>query len=201
MKKLFSILCAVGLSLSFNASAITIDLITNQHNLQIGNTLAVDVRISGLNNTDAPSLGTYDINFNYDANLFDVHSIIWGDATQGNQLNLMGYGSLQDSNSGSGWLNFFELSFDEAINLNSLQAGEFTLFSVMLNAIVPGNGYFSLTTNSLGDAHGNELFVDASAGINVAVGQVSVPEPSSLLLLLGVIAFIVLRAKISQPKK
>ncbi len=201
MKKLFIVLCAIGLSLSLNANAISIDLIANQTAINVGDNIEVQVRISGLSNANAPALGIYDVNFNYDASLFSFSSILWGDSTLGNQLDLNSFGSLQDNNSGLGWLSALEVSFDEVADLELLQAGEFTLFSVLLHAIAIGSGNFSLTTNALGDAYGNDLFTDTITGTTVDVRSISVPEPSSLLLLLGMLAVITLRAKMSQSQK
>ncbi len=201
MKKLFASLCALGLSLSLNAYAISIDLIANQSSVNVGDNIEVQVRVSGLNTVSAPSLGTYDLNLNYDANLFNVSSILWGDSTLGNQLDLTGFGSLQNSSSGLGWLNAFEISVDEAVDLELLQAGKFTLFSVLLNAIAIGNGKFSLTTNTIGDAYGNDLLIDTINGTAVDIKGVSVPEPSSFLLLIGMLAIVLLRAKMSQSQK
>lgn len=201
MKNLFAALCAIGLSLSLNANAISIDLIANQTAVNVGDNIEVQVRISGLGDASAPSLGVYDVNFNYDASLFNFSSILWGDSTLGNQLDLNGFGSLQDSSSGLGWLRALEVSFDEAADLELLQAGEFTLFSVLLNAAAIGSGHFSLAIHAAGDAYGNDLFVDTLNGTEVNVDGVSVPEPSSLLLLLGMLAIIALRAKMSQSQK
>lgn len=201
MKKLFAGLLALGLSLSLNAHAISIDLIANQTAVNVGDNIEVQVRISGLSDASAPALGVYDVNFNYDASLFSFSSILWGDSTLGNQLDLSGFGSLQDSSNGLNWLNAFELSFDDALDLELLQAGEFTLFSVLLNAVAIGSGSFLLTTNAIGDAYGNDLFIDTITGTTVDVVSISVPEPSSLLLLLGMLAVIALRAKMSQSQK
>ncbi|MGV8835419.1 cohesin domain-containing protein [Cellvibrio sp.] len=201
MKKLFAGLLALGLSLSLNAHAISIDLIANQTAVNVGDNIEVQVRISGLSDASAPALGVYDVNFNYDASLFNFSSILWGDSILGNQLDLSGFGSLQDSSNGLNWLNAFELSFDDALDLELMQAGEFTLFSVMLNAVAIGSGNFSLTANAIGDAYGNVLFIDTINGVAVDVGSISVPEPSSLLLLLGMLAVIALRTKMSQSQK
>jgi hypothetical protein len=201
MKKVLALLVTLGLALSLNANAINIELTTDKNALTLGDTLAIDVRISGLNHGSSPSLGAYDLDFNYDPNLFAIHSIMWGDATQGNQLDLMNYDSLQDSSSGNGWLNLFELSFDSAEDLNLLQAGEFILFSVLLHTITNGSGIFSLTANSVSDAYGEELFIAPINNLSVVVNSVSVPEPSSMLLLLGMIAFIALRNKLAQSQK
>jgi hypothetical protein len=198
MKLLLANLLAFGFCFSLNANAISIDLLTDNTNLHMGDTVEVQVKISGLTDTSAPSLGDYDVNFHYDESLFSIANIYFGDAVKGNQLDLMGFGSLQDTNSGSGWLSVFELSFDDALDLTLYQASEFTLFSVILNAVAIGNGNFSLTANALGDAYGNELSIDTINGTAVNIGSVSVPEPSSLLLLLGALAALCLRAKSSK---
>jgi len=201
MKKLFAGLCALGLSLSLNVNAISIDLIADQAAVNVGDNLAVQVRISGLNDVSTPSLGAYDVNFNYDSSLFNFTSIVWGDSALGNQLDVNNFGSLQDSNSGLDWLRAVEISVDDAIDLELLQAGEFTLFSILLNATAIGSGNFSLTANAFGDAYGNDLFIDNIDSAQVNVGSLSVPEPSSLLLLIGMLAILVLREKVSQSRQ
>lgn len=192
MKNLFAGLIALGMSLALNAQAITIDLIPDQSQLNSGDTLAVEVRISGLDNI-AKSVGVYDVNFNYDSNLFSFNKIIRGDSILGNQLDLIGFGTLQDITPGSGWINLFELSFDDALDLDALQAGEFTLFSVLLDAVSTGTGSFSLDVNTLGDAYGNDLFPNTINNASVTVGSISVPEPSNFLLLMGMLAALVIR--------
>jgi len=201
MKKLFAGLCALGLSLSLNVNAISIDLIADQAAVNVGDNLAIQVRISGLNDVSTPSLGAYDVNFNYDSSLFNFTSIVWGDSALGNQLDVNNFGSLQDSNSGLDWLRAVEISVDDAIDLELLQAGEFTLFSILLNATAIGSGNFSLTANAFGDAYGNDLFIDNIDSAQVNVGSLSVPEPSSLLLLIGMLAILVLREKVSQSRQ
>ena len=201
MKKLFTALLMLGTFISFNANAISIDLIANQSAVNIGDNIEVQVRISGLNDASAPSLGDYDVNFNYDSSIFNFSSIVWGDSILGNQLDLSNFGSLQDASSGWGWLRISELSVDGALDLELLQKDEFTLFSVLLNAAAIGSGTFSLTTNAFGDAYGNDVLIDTINSTEVNIRSVSVPEPSSLLLLLGLVAIIVLRAKMSQSQK
>lgn len=194
--RLFSIVCIAA---SFNANAISIDLIADNNAINLGNSVEVQVRISGLDGSTA--LGVYDVNFNYDASLFSLGDINRGDSLQGNQLDLSGFGSLQDSIGGSGWLNLFELSFDTVTDLENYQAGEFTLFSILLNAIAIGSGDFSLTANALGDAYGNNVALDSINGTRININTISVPEPSSLLLLIGMLAILVLRTRLSQSQK
>ncbi|WP_062064486.1 cohesin domain-containing protein [Cellvibrio sp. OA-2007] len=199
MKTLLRVFSIVCIAASFNANAISIDLIADNNAINLGDSVEVQVRISGLDGSTA--LGVYDVNFNYDASLFSLGNISWGDSLQGNQLDLLGFGSLQDSISGSGWLNLFELSFDAVTDLENYQAGEFTLFSILLNAIAIGSGDFSLTANALGDAYGNNVALDSINGTRININTISVPEPSSLLLLIGMLAILVLRTRLSQSQK
>ena len=200
MKKFFASLLALGLSLSLNANAISIDLIADKNTANIGDNIELQVRISGLEGASA--LGSYDVNVHYDSDLFSISNIIWGDAVQGNQLDLLGFGSLQDNSNNLGWLTMLEVSFDEVADLELLQAGEFTLFSILLNAIALGSGDFSLTTNAIGDAYGQDLFIDTINSTTVNVNAVVVPEPSGMLLLLiGLIAAALLRSRLSHSSK
>ncbi|MDF3012090.1 MAG: hypothetical protein K0Q78_294 [Cellvibrio sp.] len=202
MKKLFTALLMLGTCFSFSANAISIDLIANQSAVNIGNNIEVQVRISGLNDASAPSLGDYDVNFNYESSLFNFNSIVWGDAILGNQLDLSNFGSLQEITSGWSWLRISELSVDSAMDLELLQKDEFTLFTVLLNAAAIGSGTFSLTTNAVGDAYGNDVLIDTINSSAVDIRGVSVPEPSSLLLLFpGLLAIVVLRNKLLHSSK
>ncbi len=201
MKPLRIFFVALTLLFSIDTYAISIDLVANKTAVNIGDNLEVAVRISGLDDASSPSLGVYDVNFLFDNSLFNFNSINWGDSAKGNQLDLSGFGSLQAVDSGAGWLNLLELSFDDALDLDLLQAGEFTLFSVLLNTIAMGTGNFSLAANALGDAYGNNLSIDTINGIEIKSSAVSVPEPSTLLLFLGMVAFVMLRVKMAQHRR
>jgi hypothetical protein len=202
MKKLFTALLMLGTCFSLSAHAISIDLIASQSAVNIGDNIEVQVRISSLHDASAPSLGDYDVNFNYESSLFNFNSIVWGDAILGNQLDLSNFGSLQEITSGWSWLRISELSVDSAMDLELLQKDEFTLFTVLLNAAAIGSGTFSLTTNAVGDAYGNDVLIDTINSSAVDIRGVSVPEPSSLLLLFpGLLAIVVLRNKLLHSSK
>lgn len=201
MKTLFGFLSAVCLSLSLSANAVTIDLMADQHLINLGDTIEMQVLISGLDGEK--TLGVYDLDLHYDASLFSLINLFWGDAVKGNQLDLAGAGNLQDSLSGSGWLNLLEVSFDDAQDLIANQADEFTLFRIVFTSIAIGSGNFFVTNNVTGDAYGNNLIIDTISDSQVTVNNpVSVPEPSSLLmLLLGLLAVAALRAKLMRSSK
>lgn len=181
--------------LALNTQAALIQLIPSSTNLTLGDAVQVDVRISDLG--AANSLGTYDLDINYDASLLGLTNIHWGDNLLGNQLDLMGFGSWQESSeTTAGTRNLFELSFDDAAWLNSHQASEFTLFSLVFTALAQGGTTISAQLNALGDAWGNTLPAVAVNGVGLSIDTATpLPEPSSLLLLLGLLAVIGLRSR------
>ena len=188
MKKLFLVLSL--LSFAFNAQAVSIDLLPDHHMVAPGSPVNLQVRINGLNDASAPALGDYDLNLSYDASLLQVAAITWG-----NQLDLAGFGSLQDANTSiAGVINLFEISFDDSWLLNNTQAGSFTLFNVVFNTLAAGSAMFSLDVNAIGDAYGNSLTLDAVNNAQVDITRVNAPEPASWLLLLGGLGLLALRA-------
>lgn len=201
MKHLRKFWVSLVLLFTVDAHAISIDLVADQASVNTGNLVSVAVNISGLNNTSAPSLGVYDLDITFDNNLFLLDNLVWGDSSKGNQLDLNGFGSLQSSNLSVGLINLFELSFDDIASLNNGQAGEFTLFTLVFNAIAIGSGNFSLGANLLGDAKGEYLSLNTINNTQVAVTNVTVPEPSSWLLMLGLVAVVVLRSRMAQSSK
>jgi hypothetical protein len=196
MKKILAILITISMGFALNAHATSIDITTDHNQINVGDSVTLQVRINGLNDFTAPSLGDYDVNLSYNPNIFNVAAITWGDAITGDQLDLSGFGSLKDqSNVNAGTLNFFELSFDNPSDLNSLQAGSFTLFSVLLSSIAQGTGDFALDINAIGDAFGNSIDIDSVSAARVSVNTAQLPEPSPLLLVISGLAIVLLRIK------
>lgn len=201
MKHLRKFWVSLVLLFTVDAHAISIDLVADQTSVATGNLVSVAVNISGLNDMSAPALGVYDLDVVFNNSLFVFNNLIWGDSSKGNQLDLTGFGSVQSSNLSTGLINLFELSVDDIASLNNGQAGEFTLFTLVFNAIAIGNGNFSLGANLLGDAEGEYLSLNTINNTQVAVTNVNVPEPSSWLLMLGLVAVVILRSRMAQSSK
>jgi len=145
----------------------------------LGSWFDVAIRISGLDDGAAPSLGAFDLDFAYDPAVLVAASPSFGDPSLGDQLDLMGFGPILGSSpNGSGSLNLFEISFDPTDLLDSAQAGAFTLATIPFFAAAAGTSALTITINALGDATG---FVPIEAG--VVNGSVTVPEPGTLILL------------------
>ena len=177
------------LSFAVTAQAVSIDLLPGQQTVTQGGPVTLQVRISGLGDASAPALGAYDLNLNYNASLLQVAAITWG-----NQLDLAGYGSLQDANTSlAGVLNLFEVSFDDPWLLNHTQADSFTLFNVVFNTLATGSAIFNLDVNAIGDALGNSLALDSLNNAGIQITGVTAPEPAGWLLLIGGLGVLVLR--------
>ena len=65
----------------------------------------------------APSLGTFDLDLSFNNSILSLDSVAFGD-----QLDILGLGSLQIATPGTGIVNLYELSFDSVDDLNNLQA-------------------------------------------------------------------------------
>jgi hypothetical protein len=201
LKKKFG-LCLVlifGLLHYGAASAIVVEVIPSSSIVNMGGSLTADIRISGLGDGFAPSLGTYDIDLIFDSNLFTPNSVTFGDPVLGHQLDLFGFMSNPSGASlaGPNTLNLFEVSLDFPFDLDDLQAPAFILASVVFDVNQKtGTGLFDLSINALGDSFAFPL--DAQT---IAAEVQVVPVPAAIWLfgtgLIGLIGFAKRRAGIS----
>jgi hypothetical protein len=129
----------------------------------------------------APSISVIDLDLFFDpATLSPVDGSL-GDPVLGDQLDVLGLGSFAIATIGVSSISFFELSFDLPADLDSLQAGSFVIGSVTFESLSAGVTALSLSVDSIGDALGDPLLADPVVGSSVTV----IPEPSTILLLLG----------------
>ncbi|MCG7932563.1 MAG: cohesin domain-containing protein [Candidatus Thiodiazotropha lotti] len=171
------------------ANAITISFSPSSQSVVVGAMVDVGVEISELGSGVTPSLSTFDLDVSYNPGLLSLNSVSFGDSSLGDQLDVLGLGSLTSyDDSISGLINLFELSLDTASDLETLQVDSFTLATMSFNTIGIGNSPLDIVINSLGDAEGNPL----TATINP--GTVSViPLPPALPLLgSGLVALILM---------
>ncbi len=175
----------VGLVLLFissSAQAISLDFVPAAQTAVIGSSVNVGMRISGLTDFAAPSLGTFDLNVNFNPAILGFSSVSYGDPVLGDQLDLLGLGSVKIITPGSGSVEVFELSLDDATTLNTLQHGDFTLAQLTFNTLALGTSTLNFSNVVLGDADGLPLPASLGSG-SVMVTSAVVPEPSTLLLL------------------
>jgi hypothetical protein len=163
------------------ANAFTLSVVPQSPSVSLGGTLTVDVVAAGLLDGSAPSIGTYDLSLSYDSALLSL-----ADVTFGSGLDVNGLGSMQDTSASTpGVANAFELSFDSIADLNQLQPGTFSLFTLVFHAGAIGTSALTLAINALGDAAGNALTPDVA---NATVSVAPVPLPAAAWLLLSGIA-------------
>lgn len=178
----------LGSFLLFNvgiAQAVSLDVVPPSQTVTPGSQVDVTVAISGLGDGSAPSLGIFDIDVTFDPAVLSLNAVSFGDPILGDQLDLFGFGSFISSTPGSGTINLFELSFDFPSDLDTLQAGAFTLASLTFDTLAEGTSLLGLNVNDLGDSFGDPLFAQVGTG-SVTVnspGPNPVPEPASILLL------------------
>lgn len=174
MRKGLFLALFLGLAIFFSSSTaqavISLEFVPSSQTVTRGFPINVAVKISGLGDLTAPSLGTFDLTVNFDPTILSFRRVSYGDPILGDQLDLSGLGSPTVTTSGKGFVNLFEVSFDLPDDLNALQSGEFILAVLTFKAVADGNSPLSLTVNALGDAFGETLTADVGSG-SVAVTE------------------------------
>ena len=175
------------------SSAVTISLDPSTQTVGTGSAVSVGLDISGLGDGTALSLGSFDIDILYNPLVLTFDSATFGDPGLGNQLDLFGFGTINDAGLlGSGVLNVFELSFDLPEDLDDFQAPAFRLATLNFTALLPGTTSLTLDVFELGDADGLAItdFTTEDASVTVGAPSTTVPEPSAAVLLLAGLAGI-----------
>ena len=178
-KKLLKPLVFAALLFSTGMTHANISLEFNPAS-QSGNSVDVDVVISGLGSGVPPSLSTYDLDIQFDNSHLSFSNVVFGDPVQGNQLDLFDFG-LNDTSTAltlAGDLNIFELSLDLSDDLNSSQSGGFTLATVTFDVLKADTSQLTFSAFLLGDVDGNSLSADVTAATITTV-----PVPAAFWLM------------------
>ena len=184
MRIAFALLTIGLLSASSAAQAITLHFEPSSNDVEVGSSVDVSVVISDLGDLAAPSLGTFDLHVLFDPAVIGVSALTFGDPVLGDQLDLSASGSISDYDvTEPGTLNVFEVSLDLPSDLDDLQAGSFTLFTLTFDALAEGTSALGISSSTLilGDALGDPLLADLSDG---SLTVTPVPEPAAILLVL-----------------
>lgn len=178
-------LLALLLGLPRHADAIAIGFDPASQSVNPGDPVELAVRISGLGDLVAPSLGAFDLDVSFDPGVLAYTGADFGDPLLGDQLDLFALGSVSGATPALGAVNLFEISLDLPDDLNTLQAQSFVLFTLHFDALAPGASALTLAANELGDAYGDPLNADLEPG---SVGVV--PEPGSAQLVAPGVALL-----------
>ena len=182
MKKITSLLLTLGLLLFITTSVqalIILDFTPTPQTAILGDTVDVDLFISDLANFATPSLGAFDVDISFDPGVLSFSSLVFG-----NQLDLFGLGSFTGfDGSTPGLVDLFEISLDSATDLDTLQAGSFTLATLTFDTIGLGTSSLWISSYILSDSlFPPNALVDATTSIG-SVTVNPVPEPTTLFLL------------------
>lgn len=181
-QKNMTLTLALGLMLgmAFPAAAIPIlNLVPSNSAVNVGEQFSVDVLVNGLENE---FIGDYDLTIGWDASLLSLSGFSFDAFLDGPADSISGFSSTPGS------VNAFEVS------LSSLSAqtgfGGFRLFSLSFSSL--DAGLVSLFISDVGIL-GNELgesydFGRVGAEVSLTRPSTSVPEPSTLALLLAAAA-------------
>ena len=183
--------------------AASITLTPSSQSVDLGSQAVVTLDISGLGSGAAPSVGAYDIDLSFDSSILALSSVVFGDPVLGDQLDVLGLGSILGATPGAGTVNVFEISLDFVDDLNQLQADSFTLATFTFDTLAAGSSALGLTLNALGDADGLSLDATLTGGSVDVVGSepppVTVSEPSAwatyVLLMAGLAGLGIFQGK------
>ncbi len=179
---------AVSLLLWFScsAAAVTIQAIPSANVVLKGESLSIAVVVSGLDGLSSSSLGAFDLNLQFDPDMFGYNGHTLGpglgDGAAGE--------SITDSSTGVGNLSVYQISLLVPSELNANQPATFTLFNATFDAMGSGAASFSLFPDSSpGDELGNPLSPMDYFGADVLVlYPVSIPTLGDWTLLLMMVA-------------
>lgn len=176
--------------LPVSAAAVTLEVVPSTSSANLGDPFTVDVIVSGLGDTAAPSLSTFDLDLLYDPVLFNYTGVVYGpelgDEMAGEATTI--------TTPGPGIVQLLELSILPPADLNANQPDSFTLLTASFTANVVGLGAFDVSVDNLGDENGAPLVVDAvtPATVDVVTGApTDIPTLSQWgLILLAALLFV-----------
>ncbi len=166
------------LTFTLSANAALLSIVADKTDMLVGEELTVEIVVSELGGGNAPSLGAFDFNFEFDDVVFSIQTLDFGTG-----LDVLGFGSLQGASFlDDNLVNLFELSLDTADDLNMLQSDSFTLIEMTFAAITAGVGKFSVENVILSDGLGDLINTQINQAQVAVLSPVNAPASVSLLL-------------------
>lgn len=149
-----------------------------------GDSVSLDLIVSGLGDFGPSSLGTFDISV-----AFDASALSFTGYSLSSFLGDLGLEALDVSGGdGGGSVNVSEVSLLDALDLDALQPSEFILaslsFDVIDLAVGASTDLLIMRNTRLGDSNGRPLPITAARAATV-VGRSSVPVTGTLFLMIS----------------
>lgn len=193
MKKFFGVfvlLVTLTMSGKTSQASIMLSLDPSDQSIGVGDIATVDLNISGLASGEAPTLGGFMLDINYDPTILAFDSLVFGPYLGDPATS---EADISTDASVSGVVNFYEVSWLSTSDLDTLQPSIFTLATLRFKGLSEGTSDLGLENVVLSDAPGTGT-LDAilnDGQVTVAKATTAVPEPATLsLLALGVIGLI-----------
>lgn len=166
------VLAVLLLFVALDAKAISFSMDPAGSVVGIGQSVDIDLNVSGLGDFAPDSLGVYDIDVAWDPNIITLNTVSFG-----SDLSIL-FPSVQTVTPGAGTVNLFELSLDFPSDLDTFQPGSFTIATLTFEVIDFGTSAVTPTVNVVGDADGLPLQLESVTGATVS----AIPEPTSAVL-------------------
>lgn len=151
------------------ANPASLNLIASEHQVNVGDTVTLQVAISGIGSTGAQEVGSFDMFVGFDPNLLVptgvTFTLLLGDPNLGE--------AITDYSFGPYWAEAVDVSLLDVSQLDAMQPSSFTLATYSFNAIASGTAGFSYLGGPVDDGYGNLI----------AGTKTFIPETSSLWLL------------------
>lgn len=187
--------------------AVMLEAVTSSPVVSLGDPFTIDINISGLGDSLAPSLALFDIQIAYESAFFTPTAVSFGN-------NFSSAAPLRQCDSisspllcpatfvypGFNFVRFTEVSIDPLLDIS--QPDAFTLATLTFDATGVGSGLIApnnaaTLTNTLSDPlrirRVDGDFIDVQPAAKV------IPEPSTVVLVLGGILMLGLRRLLSPP--
>ncbi|MEM7077565.1 MAG: cohesin domain-containing protein [Pseudomonadota bacterium] len=193
-------LCSLFSIWAYSAQAIIINLEPESSTPAVGDSVDVDLTISGLGNGAAPSLGAYFLEIFFDATVLDLDTVTHG-TSLGDPDDFFETDVVTDI--GSGDVSLEVISFLDVVDLDALQGDSFLLATLTFNVLGMGGSDFSFgPAYDFSDAPGENTLVPTFTITQLRVGgggpATPVNAPNGIaLLLLGLISLATLRRRSS----
>ncbi len=187
MKNPFATLVLLGFFVFFSTqvAAVILSLDLSTQDIDVGATASVDLNISGLGDSTAPSLGAFFTEITFDDSILSFDSVTYGAFLGDPDPSLLETEIITTVGPSSVSLDEFSFLFD--FELDALQPANFTLATMSFTGLADGISALRFGAFDLSDAVVTTIADPTfeTANITVEPRQTSIPEPMTPLLMIS----------------